>query len=419
MYKHSCFIIAAALCGAAAQAVPAWARSSATALSDWPRITSEVRPDARLEARVREIVGAMTLAQKVGQMTQSEIKTTTPDDVRRYYLGSVLNGGGSWPAMNKHATPADWVALADKYYDASMATDMRVKVPVIWGIDAIHGNSNVVGATQFPHNIGLGAARNPRLIGKMGAAVAKAVRATGINWVFAPTLAVVQDDRWGRTYESFSEDPSLVRSYAGHYVRGLQGALGSENSVIATAKHFMGDGATDQGKDQGIALSTRAQMINVHGQGHYSALAAGAQTVMVSYNSWNDKAGGVDYGKMHGSKALLTDALKHKMGFDGFVVSDWNGIAQVPGCTNDSCAQAINAGIDMVMVPDDWRAFIANTIGQVQSGIIPMARIDDAVSRIVRVKLRARMFGIKPSANRHAGNSDSLQDRALAREMVR
>ncbi len=413
MQKNAYLIIAALLYAPALHAAPA------EKLSDWPRITSAVRPDARLEARVNEIVGAMTLAQKVGQMTQSEIKTTTPDDVRRYYLGSVLNGGGSWPAMNKHATPADWVALADKYYAASMATDMRLKVPVIWGIDAIHGNSNVVGATQFPHNIGLGAARSPRLVGKMGEAVARAVRATGINWVFAPTLAVVMDERWGRTYESFSEDPALLRSYAGAYVRGLQGKLGSDASVIATAKHFMGDGATDQGKDQGIALVSRDQMINLHGQGYYSALAAGAQTVMVSYNSWNDKAGGVDYGKMHGSKALLTDALKQKMGFDGFVVSDWNGIAQVPGCTNDSCAQAINAGIDMIMVPDDWRAFIANTIKQVEGGVIPMARIDDAVTRIVRVKLRAGMFGVKPSASRHAGNNASLQDRALARQLVR
>jgi len=410
MRKHSCFILAAGLLATAAGAAP---------LTDWPRIRSAVRPDAQIEARVREMVGAMTLAQKVGQMTQPEIKTATPDDVRTYYLGSVLNGGGSWPAMNKHATQADWVALADKYYAGSMATGMKFPVPVIWGIDAIHGNSNVVGATQFPHNIGLGAAHNPALIGKMGAAVAQAVRATGINWVFAPTLAVVRDDRWGRTYESFSEDPALVKAYAGHYVRGLQGKLGSEDSVIATAKHFMGDGGTDQGKDQGNALATRAQMINIHGQGYYSALAAGAQTVMVSYNSWHDVAGGQDYGKMHGSKALLNDALKHKMGFDGFVVSDWNGIAQVPGCAKDSCAQAINAGIDMVMVPDDWKAFIANTIRQVEGGEIPMARIDDAVTRILRVKLRAGMFDVKPSDSRHAKNAASLQDRALAREMVR
>jgi beta-glucosidase len=410
MHKND-YLIAAALLGApVAQAAP---------LADWPPVASAVRTDARLEARVKEIVGAMTLAQKVGQMTQSEIKTTTPDDVRRYYLGSVLNGGGSWPAMNKQSTPAAWVSLADRYYDASMATDLRLKVPVIWGIDAIHGNSNVVGATQFPHNIGLGAAHDARRVGKMGAAVARAVRATGINWVFAPTLAVVQDDRWGRTYESFSEDPALVAAYAGQYVRGLQGKLGSDASVIATAKHFMGDGATDQGKDQGNALATRDQMINIHGRGYYSALAAGAQTVMVSYNSWNDKSAGVDYGKLHGSKAMITDALKQKMGFDGFVVSDWNGIAQVPGCTNDSCAQAINAGIDMIMVPDDWRAFIANTIKQVDSGAIPMARIDDAVSRIVRVKLRAGMFGVKPSASRHAGSMASLQDRKLARELVR
>ena len=412
MLKSSCLIAAAVLLhtGASAAQQP---------LADWPHIRSAVAPDARLEKQVARIVASMTLAQKIGQMTQPEIKAVTPDQVREFYIGSVLNGGGSWPAMNKHATPAQWVALADQYYAASMSTDMKIKVPVVWGIDAMHGNSNVFGATLFPHNIGLGAAHNKALVKKMAASVGQAVRATGINWVFAPTLAVVRDDRWGRTYESFSEDPALVREYAGEYVRGLQGSLRRDGDVIATAKHFMGDGGTDQGKDQGVTKATSADMINLHGQGYYSALAAGAQTVMASFNSWHDVAGGVDYGKMHGSKALLTDVLKAKMGFDGLVVSDWNGIAQVPGCTNDSCPQAINAGIDMVMVPDDWKAFIANTIKQVEAGQIPMSRIDDAVSRIVRVKLRAGMFGKKPSANRFAGKPEALQARALARQAVR
>ena len=425
MIKYSSLIAAAALlhAGAAATAAaapaPVSSPTSAAPLSDWPRIQSAVTPDAKLEAQVKKIVAGMTLRQKIGQMTQPEIKTVSPDQVREFYIGSVLNGGGSWPNGNKYATPAEWVALADKYYDASMATDMATKVPVIWGIDAMHGNSNVYGATLFPHNIGLGAARNPKLIGQMAGAVGQAVRATGINWVFAPTLAVVRDDRWGRTYESFSEDPALVKSYGGAYVRGLQGRFGSDANVVATAKHFIGDGGTDQGKDQGINKASRADMINIHGQGYYSALAAGAQTVMASFNSWDDVAGGVDYGKMHGSKALLTDLLKTKMGFDGFVVSDWNGIAQVKGCTNDSCAQAINAGMDMVMVPDDWKAFIANTIKQVEAGEIPMARIDDAVTRIVRVKLRAGLFGKKPSANQFAGKAQALQARALARQAVR
>jgi beta-glucosidase len=194
---------AAPLVLAAALALPA---AAAAPLADWPRPLSAIGKDTALEARVAAIVGQMTLAQKVGQMTQPEINSATPDDVRRYYLGSVLNGGGSWPNGDKHASAADWVALAERYHAASMATDLAIKVPVVWGIDAIHGNSNVYGATLFPHNIGLGAAHDPKLVGDIAAAVGKAVRATGIAWVFGPTLAVVRDDRWGRTYESFSED---------------------------------------------------------------------------------------------------------------------------------------------------------------------------------------------------------------------
>jgi beta-glucosidase len=408
---------AAALSAAlgAALALPA----AAAPLADWPPVRSAIARDGALEARVAEIVGKMTLAQKIGQMTQPEIKSATPDDVRRYALGSVLNGGGSWPNGNKHAAAADWVALAERYYDASMASELAIKVPLVWGTDAIHGHSNVYGATLFPHNIGLGAAHDPALAGAIGAAVGKAVRATGIAWVFGPTLAVVRDDRWGRTYESFSEDPQLVRRYAGAYVRGMQGRFGDDASVIATAKHFIGDGGTDQGKDRGVSLASNAQMINIHGQGYYSALAAGAQTVMASFNSWHDVGAGIDYGKVHGSGALLTGLLKTKLGFDGFVVSDWNGIAEVPGCREDSCAQAINAGIDMVMVADAWKPFIANTIAQVEAGQIPMARIDDAVSRIVRVKLRAGLFGKRPSANAWAGKDEALQARALARRAVR
>ena len=409
-------VLACALVCANAAAVAIAATMPA---ADWPAVQSPIRPDAALEARVAAIVKGMTLAQKIGQMTQPEIKSATPDDVRTYYLGSVLNGGGSWPNNNKHASAADWVALADRYHDASMATDMAVQVPVVWGIDAIHGNSNVYGATLFPHNIGLGAARDPQLVKAIGAATARAVRATGIAWVFGPTIAVVRDDRWGRTYESFSENPDLVKSYAGQYVAGLQGNLKQDASVIATAKHFIGDGGTDQGKDRGVTKANLAQMIGIHGAGYAPALAAGAQTVMASFNSWNDVAGGVDYGKMHGSRALLTDVLKTRMRFDGFVVSDWNGIGEVPGCRDDSCAQAINAGIDMIMVPDAWKAFIANTIAQVEKGDIPMARIDDAVTRIVRVKLRAGLFGKRPSSNVFAGKDSALQDRALARRAVR
>lgn len=395
-------LLAAALLPAAAGAAPA----------EWSHVRSAIAPDAALEKRVAAIVAGMTLEQKIGQMTQPEIKTATPDDVRRYYLGSVLNGGGSWPNGNKRANAAEWLALADKYHDASMATDMKVKVPVVWGIDAIHGNSNVFGATLFPHNIGLGAARNPKLAYEIGAATGKAVRATGIAWVFGPTIAVVRDDRWGRTYESFSEDSKLVASYAGEYVKGLQGRFKSDANVLASAKHFIGDGGTEHGKDRGDTRATPAQMAAIHGAGYIPALAQGAQTVMASFNSVN----GV---KMHGSREMLTDVLKTRMGFDGFVVSDWNGIAEVPGCRNDSCPQAINAGIDMIMVPDDWKAFIANTIAQVKAGEIPMARIDDAVTRILRVKLRAGLFGKRPSQNAYAGKDAALLERELARRAVR
>ncbi len=400
---------------AAALALPV----AAAPITDWPHVQSAIKKDKALEAQVAKIVASMTLAQKVGQMTQPEIKSATPEDVKNYYLGSVLNGGGSWPNGNKHASAAEWTELANRYHDASMATDMAIKVPVVWGTDAIHGHSNVFGATLFPHNIGLGAAHDPKLVGAIAASVGKAVRATGIAWVFGPTLAVVQDDRWGRTYESFSEDGALVNQYAGAYALGLQGRFNKDGNVIATAKHFMGDGGTDQGKDRGVNKSSAAAMMNTHGQGYYSALAVGTQTVMASFNSWNDVGAGVDYGKLHGSRVMLTDVLKTKMGFDGLVVSDWDGLAEVPGCRNDSCPQAINAGIDMIMVPDAWKAFIANTIAQVNAGQIPMARIDDAVSRIVRVKLRAGLFGKRPSQNAYAGKDAALQDRELARRAVR
>jgi len=395
------------------------AANDAAELKDWPALQSRFAKDPAIEARAAEILAGMTLEQKIGQMVQPEIKSITPDEVRRYYIGSVLNGGGSWPAMNKHAKVQDWVALADAYYDASMGTDMKIPVPVIWGTDAVHGHSNVFGATIFPHNIGLGAAHDVELIERIAEATGQSTRATGVAWTFAPTVAVAQDARWGRTYESYSSHPALIREYAAAYVKGMQGVLDKDGNVVATAKHFIGDGATDGGKDQGNALVTQARMINVHGQGYYGAIEAGVQTVMASFNSWNDVAAGKDYGKMHGARDLLTVALKEKMGFDGFVVSDWNGIGQVAGCRDDSCPQAINAGIDMVMVPDAWKSFIANTVAQVESGEIPQARIDDAVTRILRVKLRAGLWDHKPSASRHAGKPESLVHRDLARRAVR
>ena len=393
--------------------------SDAAELKDWPTLNSRFAKDPAVEARAAGILASMTLEQKIGQMVQPEIKSITPAEVRTYYIGSVLNGGGSWPAMNKHARVEDWVRLADAYYDASMSTDAKIPVPVIWGTDAVHGHSNVHGATIFPHNIGLGAAHDVELIERIAEATGQSTRATGVAWTFAPTVAVAQDARWGRTYESYSSQPALIRDYAAAYVKGMQGVLDKDGNVVATAKHFIGDGATDGGKDQGNATVTQSQMINIHGQGYYGAIEAGVQTVMASFNSWNDVAAGKDYGKMHGTRDLLTVALKEKMGFDGFVVSDWNGIGQVTGCSDDSCPQAINAGIDMVMVPDKWKSFITNTIAQVKSGEIPQARIDDAVTRILRVKLRAGLWDHKPSASQYAGKPEALVHRELARRAAR
>ena len=387
--------------------------------SEWHSIRSAIATDRKLEARIDRILADMTLRQKIGQMTQAEIKSITPEEVRTYYIGSVLNGGGSWPGKDKHADVSAWVALADAYYSASMSTDMAVKVPIMWGTDAVHGHSNVYRATIFPHNIGLGAAHDPALIREIAAATAKAVRASGIDWVFAPAVPAVQDARWGRTYESYSNDPALVRSYAGAYVQGLQHHFGA-GSAIASVKHFLGDGGTQDGTDQGLTIASQRDLVRTHAQGYYGAIGAGAQTVMVSYNSWKDAETGIDHGKMHGNRMLLTDALKNRVGFDGFLISDWNAIGQVTGCTNASCPQSINAGVDMIMVPDEWKAFIDNTTQQVEAGQIPMSRIDDAVRRILRVKLRAGMFdGIAPSAHAGAGQLAGVQHRELARRAVR
>jgi len=402
-------------------------------------------PDARQEAQIRDIVAHMTLAQKVGQMTQAEIRAITPDEVRRYYVGSVLDGGGSWPGNDKHASLADWRALADALWDASTHTDMAVQVPIIWGTDAVHGHNNVVGMTLFPHDIGLGAARDPALVERIGEAVARQVRLTGIDWTFAPTIAVPRDDRWGRPYEGFSEDPAIVADYAGRYVAGLQGRLdpAGRPTIVATAKHFLGDGGTERGVDQGEAKASYDELVRIHGAGYVAAIRAGVQTVMASFNSWTfigtDDTGRalafVD-AKNTGNRFLLTDLLKTRWGFDGFVVSDWDAIGQVSyvdaagatrACSNASCPAAINAGIDMVMVPFAWKDFIAHTIASVQAGEIPPARIDDAVTRILRVKMRAGLFRVVDGASvstapsRRAGARDAAaaRPRALARRAVR
>lgn len=387
--------------------------------AEWPTVNSPVSKDPVMEAHIAEIISGMTLRQKIGQMTQPDIRSITPDEVRDFYIGSVLNGGGAWPGGEKQAAASDWVALADSYYKASMATDMAVKVPVIWGTDAVHGHNNVFRTTLFPHNIGLGAAHDAKLVGKIAHLTAKQVRATGITWAFAPTVAVVQNPRWGRTYESYSSDPALVRAYAYEFVKGMQGDLKGPDAVMATVKHFVGDGGTNGGIDQGETRTTGMNLIKTHGQGYYGAIEAGVQTVMISYSSYTDSGAGVSHGKMHGNRALINDVLKGRLGFDGLVISDWNAIEQVKGCTRTRCVEAVNAGVDLFMVPDDWKKFIDEAVADVEAGNISMSRIDDAVTRILRVKMRSGLFDGSPkppaSADTHLA---SLPAQLLAREAV-
>ena len=384
-------------------------------------VWAEAEVNQDVDARVTSILKNMTLEQKVGQMVQGEIKTVTPADLTKYHLGSILNGGGSFPNDQKNSTMRDWLDLSDEYYLASLDKSQGgAGIPVVWGTDAVHGHNNVIGATLFPHNIGLGAANDADLMRRIGEITAREVAVTGIDWVFAPTVAVVKDNRWGRTYEGYSSEMPIIKAYAGEIVKGLQGEPGelrtNQQRVIATAKHFIGDGATYRGIDQGNTIMALDELLKEHGAGYYESIEADVQTVMASFNSWNGL-------KLHGHKFLLTDVLKDQMGFDGFVVSDWNGIGQIEGCTNKSCYQAINAGIDMVMAPQDWKVFLKDTISKVKSGDIPMSRIDDAVTRILRVKLRAGLFekGL-PSLREVAGNSALMGAQAhrdVAREAVR
>jgi len=388
----------------------------------WPQPARTVPQDRQIEAKVSALLARMTLEQKVGQMVQADIRSVTPDDVRKYRLGSVLNGGGAFPGENKHASVADWVALADRFYDASMDTaNGQLAIPIMWGTDAVHGHNNVIGATLFPHNIGLGAAHDPDLIERIGEVTAREVAVTGLDWTFAPVVAVVRDDRWGRTYESYSEDPEIVRLYAERMVHGLQGTPGTKSfldsaHVLGTAKHFIGDGGTADGVDRGDNRSSEAELLKIHAPGYIAAISAGVQTVMASYNTWEGL-------KVHGVHYLLTDVLKQRMGFDGIVVSDWDGVDEVQGCSKDKCAQAVNAGLDIIMVPNEWKSFIGNTIEQVRTEKIPLARIDDAVTRILRVKFRAGLFEKGRPSSRPLANKRELlgapEHREVARQAVR
>ena len=261
--------------------------------SPWPEVQWPLPADAALESRIDALLGSLSLEEKVAQLVQADIASVSPDDVRKYRLGSVLAGGNSDPGGRYDASPAEWLALADAFYAASMDTSTGGKaIPILFGIDAVHGQSNIVGATLFPHNIGLGAMRNPELMRKVGEVTAIETRVTGMEWAFAPTVAVPQDDRWGRSYEGYSESPDVVASYAGAMVEGLQGRVGSQEfldgrHVIVSVKHFLGDGGTTDGKDQGDTAVDEATLARVHGAGYPPAIAAGAQSVMASFNSFN------------------------------------------------------------------------------------------------------------------------------------
>ena len=387
----------------------------------WPEIKT-VGLDPVVEKRIDEIMSKMTLEQKVGQVIQGDTNSVTPAEVKKYRLGSVLSGGNSAPGDKPYADTASWLAAADEYYEASIDPEgVEIAIPTIWGIDAVHGHTNLIGGIVFPHNVGLGAANDPDLIHRIAEATALELNISGHDWTFAPTLAVPQNDRWGRGYEGFSERPEIVKSYGGEIVKGLQGEIGSkdfmgERRVMSTAKHFLGDGGTENGIDQGDAIISEVELRELHLAGYETAVADGVQSVMASFSSWQGQP-------MHGQKALMTDVLKGKMNFQGFVVGDWNGHALIPGCTATDCPDALNAGLDMYMAPESWKGLYESTLKHVKSGRIPMARLEDANRRILRAKINSGIFEKpKPSLRPLAGKSELLgtkESRDLAREAVR
>jgi beta-glucosidase len=385
-------------------------------------VASPADPDP--EAQIADLVSRMSVERKVAQLIQPQINSFTAEDMERYRFGSYLNGGNGGPYGDEYAPASEWLRLADEMYDASVKPlpDGEPVIPTMWGTDAVHGHTNVIGATIFPHNIGLGATRDADLVRRIGQATALEIEATGIDWNFSPTVAVARDDRWGRTYESYSENPDLVAELGAALVEGLQGRSGEEEflgngRVIATAKHFFGDGGTTLGVDTGDVNGEIEELKTIHAVPYPVAIAAGTQAVMASFNSINGE-------KMHGNEALLTGYLRDELKFDGLVVGDWNGHGQVRGCTVTDCAQSLKTGLDIYMVPDDWKALLETLVAQVNDGTIPMATLDRAVTRILRVKQRAGLLDAdarKPSERGVGGDLalvGSPEHRAIAREAV-
>jgi beta-glucosidase len=372
------------------------------------------------DAQVKPLLARMTLAEKIGQMTQPDqehIKNLA--DIETYFVGSILSGGSSDPKEGNSLQA--WTDLYDRLQRRTANT--RLKIPILYGIDAVHGHNNVLGAVIFPQNIGMGCTRNPALVERMERVTAEEVRATGIQWVFAPCVTVPQDIRWGRTYEGFSEDPQLVKEMAGAAVRGFQGTdLANPLSVLACAKHFDGDGGTafgsaqgGRGLDQGDTRVDEATLRRIHLQGYIAAVEAGVGSIMPSYSSWN----GV---KVSGNKHLLTEILKQELGFQGFLISDYNAIDQVDKDYKKAIGISINAGMDMAMVPSKYKEFIASLTQLVNEGVVPMARIDDAVTRILRVKFAMGLMDQNRSQLADRGlhkTFGSAEHRQVAREAVR
>ncbi len=385
------------------------------------------KPFSAFDAEAKALLAKMTLDETVGQMTQAEMHQLVDiKDVETYFLGSILSGGDSDPKTN---SLQDWTDTYDRLQTHALNT--RLKIPILYGVDAVHGHNNVIGATVFPHNIGLGASGNAKLVEEIGVATAKEVRATGIQWTFAPCVTVVRDERWGRTYESFGEDPKLVAQLGEAAVRGLQGTdLANPERVLACAKHFIGDGGTTYGTgtvgiegqpgkfhplDQGDTKLTEAELKRLHGEGYLTTIAAGVGTIMPSYNTWNGE-------RCSGSKRLLTEILKGELKFEGFLISDYNAIDALPGDYRADIKQSINAGMDMVMVPSKYREFFTTLKDLVEKNEVPLARIDDAVLRILRVKIAMGMM--KPGANQLAdrrlqASFGGAAHRDLARRAVR
>lgn len=357
-----------------------------------------------------DCLSKMTLDEKIGQMTQvAHNYLITPSDIKTYFIGSLLSGGGGGP-NGAGGTATQWADMYDNYQSYALQT--RLGIPLIYGVDAVHGHNNVYGAVIFPHNIGMGATRNAALVQQAAQITRDEVLGTGIDWTFAPCVCVPRDDRWGRTYEGFGEDPTLVSSMGAAAIQGFQGAGLSSTTIVATAKHYVADGGTTGGDDQGNAQITETELRAIHLPPYQEAVRNGVGSIMISYSSWNGQ-------KMHGNQYLITTVLKGELGFQGVVVSDWAGIDQLPGDYASDVRTAINAGIDMVMVPDNYKTFISTLRNEVNAGNIPMSRIDDAVTRILNAKFALDLFNQPYTDRTYTSQVGSPAHRAVARQAVR